>query len=107
MSAPARSGSLLPATAGPPTGERFEAVLDHRNLLIEQILSGQNDTPQAYLQDHDEWVVVLAGAAEIDVDGEHLVLEPGQWAFLPAQTPHTVLETATGTSWLALHLRQP
>ena len=98
---------MLPATAAPPTGERFEAVLDHRDLLIEQILSGQNQTPQASLQDHDEWVVVLAGAAVIDVDGERLALGPGQWAFLPAQLPHTVLETAAGTSWLAVHIRQP
>lgn len=100
-------GSLLPATAAPATGERFEAVLTHRNLVIEQILSGRNDTPQAYLQNHDEWVLVLAGGAVMLVGDERLALKPGQWAFLPAHVPHAVLETSAGTSWLAVHLRQP
>ncbi len=98
---------MLSAAEAPATGERFEVVLKHRNLAIEQILSGRNDTPQAYLQDQDEWVVVLAGGAVLSVDGERLALGPGQWAFLPAQVPHTVLETAAGTSWLAVHLAQP
>jgi cupin 2 domain-containing protein len=101
----AGSGSLLPAAAAPVTGERFEAVLDHRNLAIRQILSGHIESPQEYLQDDDEWVLLLAGAAQIEVAGERLALGPGDWAFLPADVPHTVLETAAGTSWLAVHLR--
>lgn len=100
-----RQGSLSPASAAPATGERFEAVLDHRNVAIRQILSGHTGTPQKFLQDDDEWVVVLAGEALIDVDGERLGLEPGDWVFLPARVPHTVLETAAGTIWLAVHVR--
>ncbi len=96
---------MLPATAAPATGERFEAVLEHRNVAIRQILSGRTDAPQEFLQEDDEWVVVLSGAAVMTVNGERLPLGPGDWAFLPAGVPHTVLDTAAGTSWLAVHVR--
>jgi cupin 2 domain-containing protein len=56
------------------------------------------------VQLQDEWVAVLAGAAVLDLDGERLDLGPGDWAFLPAGVSHTVVETAAGTSWLAVHL---
>lgn len=79
-------------------------MLRHRNVVIEQILSGAGETPQHYVQDHDEWVVVLAGAAVLDVDGRRRELAPGDWAFLPATVPHVVVATATGTSWLAVHV---
>jgi cupin 2 domain-containing protein len=72
--------------------------------VIEQILSSADDQPHVYVQDQDEWVTVLAGAAVLDVDGERVDLGPGGWAFLPAGVPHTVVRTAAGTSWLAVHL---
>jgi cupin 2 domain-containing protein len=72
--------------------------------VIEQILSAATDRPHAHLQDHDEWVAVLAGAAVLEVDGERLDLGAGDWVFLPAGLPHTVVRTAAGTSWLAVHL---
>ena len=106
ISPSARSGSLLPPSAAPVAGERVEALLQHGDVVIEQILSGHDATAQAYLQDHDEWVVLLAGAAVIDVGGEQLELKPGDWAFLPARVPHMVLRTMAGTSWLAVHLGQ-
>ena len=75
-----------------------------RNLVVEQILSGPSDEPHPYVQDQDEWVVVLAGATVLDVEGERVALGPGEWLFLPSGVAHTVLETAAGTSWLAVHL---
>ncbi len=98
-----RSGSLLPPGAAPPAGERTETVLALGPLLIEQILSGPSNGRHDYLQDSDEWVVVLAGAAVMEVAGEALELGPGDWAFLPAGVPHAVVATAAGTSWLAVH----
>ena len=55
-------------------------------------------------QPHDEWVVLLAGAAKMLVDGEELELEAGDWLLIPGACPHTVLETQPGSSWLAVHL---
>jgi quercetin dioxygenase-like cupin family protein len=79
-------------------------VLRHRNLLVRQILSGRNDERIGFVQDDDEWVVVLGGAAVLEVDGEQLDLAPGDWVFLPARVPHSVVRTEAGTNWLAVHL---
>ena len=76
----------------------------HRGLVVEQILSGRTDHPRSYAQVQDEWVAVLAGAAVLEVAGERVALGPGDWVFLPAGVPHLLLETAVGTSWLAVHL---
>ncbi len=48
--------------------------------------------------------MVVSGRAVLEVDGERLALAPGDWLFLPAGVPHTVLETDPPTSWLAVHL---
>jgi cupin 2 domain-containing protein len=95
---------LLRPSDAPATGERFERLLAHRNLVVEQILSGRGAAPHTYVQDQDEWVLVLAGRAEMEVGGEQVTLGPDDWAFLPAGVPHTVLKSAPGTSWLAVHL---
>jgi cupin 2 domain-containing protein len=58
------------------------------------------------VQDQDEWVVVLAGAAVVEVEGDRLDLRAEEWLFLPSGVLHTVLETEPGTSWLAVHLRR-
>ncbi|MDQ4070715.1 MAG: cupin domain-containing protein [Actinomycetota bacterium] len=79
-------------------------MLRRRNLVVEQILSGRTLELHTYVQAQDEWVVVLAGRAVLEVDGERLALGPGDWLFLPSGVPHTVLETDPGTSWLAVHL---
>ena len=71
-------------------------------MTVEQILSGELAEPVSFLQDHDEWVVLLAGRAKLVVDGSEVELEPGDWLLLPAGCPHTLLETQPGTSWLAL-----
>ena len=56
-----------------------------------------------YVQDGDEWVVVLRGSAELDVDGDPVSLGEGEWVHLPAGVPHRVTATAGGTRWLAIH----
>ena len=73
-------------------------------MLIEHILSGRTVEPHGHVQPQDEWVVVLAGGAVLDVDGDQVALGPGEWLFLPAGVPHTVHRTEPGTSWLAVHV---
>jgi cupin 2 domain-containing protein len=100
-----RHGRLRDPAEAPAAGEElFLELLAHRNLVVEQILSGASDEPADYLQEQDEWVVVLAGGAALAVDGEKVELGPGDWVFLPAGVPHTVLRTDAGTCWLAVHL---
>jgi cupin 2 domain-containing protein len=85
-------------------GERVERIVQVGETVIEQILSGELDEPLDYDQDHDEWVVVLRGAAELEVNGERLSLEAGDWVLLKRRTPHRLVRTTRGTSWLAVHL---
>jgi cupin 2 domain-containing protein len=100
-----RRGRLHDPGTAPASGEElFLELLTHRNLVVEQILSGPSDQPREYLQEQDEWVVVLAGGAALTVDGEPVELGPGDWVFLPADVPHVVTRTDAGTSWLAVHL---
>jgi len=73
--------------------------------VVEQILSSASPEPMAYLQDHDEWVVVLEGAATLEVAGERVDLAAGDWLLIPASTPHHVVATVAGTNWLAVHGR--
>jgi cupin 2 domain-containing protein len=98
-----RRGRLEDPAGAPKAGERFIGLAERHGFAVEQILSGRLDEPASFEQDHDEWVVVLAGAATMVVDGEELSLTAGDWLLLPAGCPHTVAATAAGTSWLAVH----
>lgn len=93
------------ANATPPQeGERFEALLSHKGLLVERIVSSSKIAAQEYVQEQDEWVVLLQGEAVLDVDGESVQLKSGDYLFLPSLTPHTVLSVSDGALWLAVHL---
>jgi cupin 2 domain-containing protein len=94
----------LPSPAdAPAVGERGEVIARLGPVAVEHILSGTLASPVDYDQTHDEWVVVLAGGAVLEVGGERLDLSCGDWVLLPARVPHTLVETQAGTSWLALH----
>ncbi len=99
---PFTRGRLQPPEAAPAVGEDIHrlAVLD--NVVVDQILSGRLQRPVLYQQDEDEWVAVLHGQARLDVEGESLVLGPGDWVRLPAGTAHRLEETEPGTSWLTV-----
>ncbi|MEA2972807.1 MAG: cupin 2 protein [Actinomycetota bacterium] len=100
-----RRGRLPPPSDAPATGETYDHLArttDDRT-VVEQILTGRSDTPVDFLQTHDEWVTVLAGAATLEVAGEIVRLTPGDWVVLPANVPHTVTNVDQGTSWLAFH----
>lgn len=88
----------------PVKGERFEMLLAHRNLVIERIVSSADIQPVEYVQTQDEWVLLVQGAAVMDVAGTRSVLGAGDYLFLPAGTPHKVESCEPGTLWLAVHL---
>jgi cupin 2 domain-containing protein len=97
-------GRLRDGAAAPASGEAVERLLVLPGVEVEQILSGTLDAPLDFRQEHDEWVVLLAGGARLVVAGEDVELEPGDWLFLPARVEHRVVETAPGSSWLAVHV---
>lgn len=97
-------GNLFTDAAAPPGGERFEALLTHKNLVIERIVSSAGTTPTEYVQPQDEWVVLLQGEATLEVAGKAVELHSGDYLFLPAGTPHVIRRVTDGAIWLAVHL---
>ncbi len=96
-------GRLLEASDTPVAGERIEDVVGFRNVVVEQILSGEVEGPLDYLQEQDEWVVVLRGAAVLEVGAERVDLGSGDWVLLPANVPHRLVSVEPGTNWLGVH----
>lgn len=96
--------NLFANAAPPQEGERFEALLSHKGLVVERIVSSSKIASQEYVQEQDEWVALLQGEATLDVDGQTVQLRSGDYLFLPSRTPHTVQRVSDGALWLAVHL---
>lgn len=88
----------------PATGERFETLASLRNVHIERITSSEHPEPTLYVQEQDEWVVLLAGEAVLEVDGQLEELGAGDYLLLRAGVPHRVLRASHGALWLAVHV---
>lgn len=87
--------------------ERFEDVLRLPDVRIERIISHGHTTPadQPYLQSWDEWVMLLAGTAELELDGiGHYSLCSGDHLLIPAGVAHRVTHSDRPTIWLAVHI---
>jgi cupin 2 domain-containing protein len=89
--------------------EVVTALLARPGVRVERIVSAGQATPldAPYDQDHDEWVLLLAGAAGLWIEGKgELVLRPGDTVLIPAHQRHRVTWTAADppTVWLAIHL---
>ncbi|MDE1146263.1 MAG: cupin domain-containing protein [Azospirillaceae bacterium] len=101
-------GNLLDALPPPAEDERFTDILRRPGCRIEQIVSHGQTTPvdRPYRQPHDEWVLVLAGAARVAVEGVETALSPGDHLFIPAGASHwvTFTDPDTATVWLAVHI---
>ncbi len=88
----------------PDTGEVFDTILEHKNIKIVRIVSSDDIEPKTYIQDEDEWVIVLEGEALLDIDGVQKKLNRGESLLISAKTPHSVVSAKTGTLWLAVHI---
>ena len=89
--------------------EVLTTLLAREGLRIERIVSNGQATPldRPYDQAHDEWVLLLKGAAGIQLEGEdERVLRPSDHLLIPARRRHRVTWTAADepTVWLAIHL---
>ena len=88
----------------PKDGEDFTTLMEHKNIKITRIVSSANVEPIEYVQDEDEWVVVIEGKATLLLEDEEKVLKKGDTLFIPAKTSHMVLKIKDGTIWLAIHI---
>jgi cupin 2 domain-containing protein len=97
--------AALPEDAGE---EVFTELLRQGGVRIERIVSTGQATPidAPYCQPHDEWVLLLAGAAGLWIEGEEEIgLRPGDCLLIPAGRRHRVTWTSADppTVWLAVH----
>ncbi len=88
----------------PESGETFTTLLEHKNIKINRIVSSSDVKPVEYIQDEDEWLVLVEGEATLLVDNEEKMLTEGETLFIPAKVPHKVLKTNAGTVWLTVHI---
>lgn len=104
------AGNLLKGLPDASVDERFEPLLQNPQLRIERIVSqGQSSAKDFwYDQDEDEWIVLIQGAARIELqEPQHLVeLKAGDYFLLPAHCKHRVdwTEPAQDTIWLAVFM---
>jgi len=88
----------------PKNGEDFTTLLEHKNIKINRIVSSNNLELIEYVQEEDEWVVVIEGEATLLLKNEKKILKKGDTLFIPSKTPHKVLKTSHGTVWLTVHI---
>lgn len=106
----AAAGNLFAGVPDALPGELFENLLERPGCRIERIVSRGQATPagQWYDQAWDEWVLLVKGAAALELEGRESLLElaPGDYLLIPAHCRHRVAWTAADedTVWLALHL---
>ena len=88
---------------------RHQGAFARPGLRIERIVSQGHASPPGFWFDQmqDEWVIVLAGSAELrfEDEAEARLLKVGDYVFIPAGKRHRV-DWTSGTQptvWLAVH----
>lgn len=83
--------------------EVFEDLLQSGDVrIVRTVSSGQATGP--YVQDEEEWVMVLQGSAELEnALGEKVELATGDALFLPRGYEHTVSKTSDPCVWLCVY----
>lgn len=88
--------------------ERFETLLEHPLARIERIWGPVASPSEIYEQAHDEWILLLAGQAKLEIcDGPSHVLAAGDYLMIPAGQRHRVLHASAEALWLAVHFAGP
>mgnify|MGYP004543647903 CR=1 FL=1 len=100
--------NLLMALPDARSNEVFTDLLTRPGFRVERIVSRGQSTPddQPMVQDRDEWVLLLEGAAGIRIeDSEVVSLAPGDHLLIPRGQPHWVAWSAKDrpSVWLAVH----
>ncbi len=103
------SGNLFADIPEKLAREELTTLVSSGGLRIERIAScGQASPPGFwYDQPQDEWVIVLAGSAELafENDAAPVRMRPGDYLHIPAHRRHRVAWTdpSQATVWLAVH----
>ncbi len=88
--------------------ELCTTLVEHPHCRIERIVSYGQASPEGFWYDQswDEWVLLLKGSAELDLNGLIATLTPGDHLLIPAGLRHRVCKTDSDqpTIWLAIHI---
>jgi cupin 2 domain-containing protein len=92
------------------TKEYFEDILKQKGFKLERIISFGNITENNfwYDQDEDEFVLLLKGAAKIQLENQSVItLGEGDYIIIPAHVKHKVIYTDTKikTYWLTCYFQ--
>lgn len=92
----------------PKEFELFQPVISNENIQIERIISSGQITPagQWLEDDRNEWVVLLQGESEINLeDGTNVTLNSGDHIFIEKNKKHRVVRTSENPLciWLAVY----
>lgn len=107
-----RTGNLFSRIGSSERGEDVEVLERAPGARIERIVSRDHASADGFWYDQreDEWVTVLGGEAELEIEAEPSPrrLQKGDWIFLPAHCRHRVVSTASDrpTIWLAVHFEK-
>ncbi|WP_275096411.1 cupin domain-containing protein [Sedimenticola hydrogenitrophicus] len=101
-----RTRNLLAELPDDVQEEQFETLAENPHARLLRIISPPHFRSEPFLQQEDEWVMVLQGEGILEVRGERIRLGRGDSLLIPAGTPHRVLDTSAAPHciWLALHL---
>ena len=110
MTPSAREGDLFGDVPDDVPDEILEVLARGEGVRIERIVSRGQRSPDGfwYDQDEDEWVLVVAGAAVLELaDGRRVSLGAGDWMHLPARERHRVhwTDPDRNTVWVAVFWR--
>ena len=96
--------NLYDYTPALPGTERTDILHEDTAVRIERIVSNLART-QWYDQAQDEWLALIKGSAELEVERTRVTLEEGDTLFLPAHCRHRVLSTSDETLWLTVFVK--
>jgi cupin 2 domain-containing protein len=103
------TGNLFADIPARLASEQITTLLASPMLRIERIVSrGQASPPGLwYDQAQSEWVIVIAGCADVMLEGEAAAkrMRAGDYLHIPAHRRHRVdwTDPAQATIWLAVH----
>lgn len=102
-----QSGNLLANLPADLPEEFVSTLVRTGTVRIQRIVSLGHVSPPDfwYDQDQNEWVVLLCGAAQLQLEDRVLDLRPGDWVHIVAHQRHRVAWTVPNapTVWLAVH----
>ena len=98
--------NLFTQIPAPLSVEFAETLVEAKQVRIERIVSRGHASPEGlwYDQDQNEWVLLVQGAARLQMENEVVTLNPGDWIDIPAHCKHRVESTTPDgpTLWLAV-----